>query len=161
MTAEIIERNKNINRDRNIFIKTFDGFDVYVDGGMVLFSGGRSREMLAVMVSARGSSVSLDRMAGMLYGELEETAAKNNLRVVYHRLRRSLMEYGIEGILIKKRGSYAVDTELFVCDLYEFLKGNPDYVALYSGRCMPGYRWSGDMLPYLERLHRKYNGVLE
>lgn len=161
MTVETVEGNKETDKSRNIFIKTFDGFDVYVDGRMVLFPGSRPREMLAVMVNARGSSVALDRMAGMLYGGLEEAAAKDNLRVVYHRLRRSLAGYGIEEILIKKRGSYAVDTERFSCDLYEFLKGNPAYTCLYSGSYMPGYGWSRDMLPYLGQLHRKYSGVPE
>lgn len=144
----------------NIFIKTFDGFDVYVNGKMLYFPSSKAKEMLAIMVEKRGSSVSLSQMTYLLYENIEESIAKNNLRVVYHRLRVSLMEYGIEQILIKKRGSYAVDTELFACDFYEFIKGNPEYITLFSGSYMPEYTWAEDMLPYLRNLYRKYNGVL-
>ena len=145
----------------NIFIKTFDGFDVYVNGKMLYFPSSKAKEMLAIMVEKRGSSVSLSQMTYLLYENIEERIAKNNLRVVYYRLRMNLMEHGIEQILIKKRGSYAVDTELFVCDFYEFIKGNPDYITLFSGSYMPEYAWAEDMLPYLRNLYRKYNGGLK
>lgn len=144
----------------NIFIKTFDGFDVYVNGKIIYFPSSKAKEMLAVMVEKRGSSVSLSQMTYLLYENIDESIAKNNLRVIYYRLRTSLAEYGIERILIKKRGSYAVDTELFVCDFYEFIKGNPEYVTLFSGGYMSEYSWAEDMLPYLRNLYRKYNGVL-
>ena len=117
--------------------------------------------MLAVLVEKRGSSVSLSQMTYLLYESIEEKTAKNNLRVIYYRLRRNLEEYGIEHILIKKRGSYAVDTELFLCDFYEFIEGNPDYITLFSGSYMPEYSWAEDTLPYLKNLYRKYNGVLK
>ena len=143
-----------------IFIKTFDGFDVYVDGKMVYFPSSKAKEMLAIMVEKRGSSVSLSQMTYLLYENVKESTAKNNLRVVFYRLRMSLMEYGIEQILIKKRGSYAVDTGQFVCDFYEFIKGNPEFISLFSGSYMPEYFWAEDMLPYLKNLYRKYNGVM-
>ena len=98
-------------------------------------------------------------MTYLLHENIEERTAKNNLRVVYYRLRMNLMEHGIEQILIKKRGSYAVDTELFICDFYEFIKGNSDYITLF-GSYMPEYAWAEDMLPYLRNLYRKYNGGL-
>lgn len=144
-----------------VFVKTFDGFDVYVNGRMVYFPSSKAKEMLAVMVEKRGSSVSLSQMTYLLYENIEEKTAKNNLRVVYYRLKKSLEEYGIEQILIKKRGSYAIDTELFQCDFYEFIKGNSEYITLFSGSYMPEYSWAEDMLPYLRNLYRKYNGVLK
>ena len=71
----------------NIFIKTFDGFDVYVNGKMLYFPSSKAKEMLAIMVEKRGSSVSLSQMTYLLYENIEERTAKNNLRVVYYRLR--------------------------------------------------------------------------
>lgn len=46
-------------------------------------------------------------------------------RVVYHRLHRTLVEYEIADIVIKRRGSYAVDTDRFICDFYEFIREQP------------------------------------
>ena len=151
----------SVVKNERIFVKTFDGFDVYVNGKLIYFPSSKAKEMLAVLVEKRGSSVSLSQMTYLLYENVEEKTAKNNLRVIYHRLRRSLEEYGIEKILIKKRGSYAVDTQLFVCDFYEFIEGNPDYGTLFSGSYMPEYSWAEDTLPYLKNLYRKYNGVLK
>ena len=37
----------------NIFIKTFDGFDVYVNGKMLYFPSSKAKEMLAIMVEKR------------------------------------------------------------------------------------------------------------
>ena len=50
----------------NIFIKTFDGFDVYVNGKMLYFPSSKAKEMLAIMVEKRGSSVSLSQMTYLL-----------------------------------------------------------------------------------------------
>ena len=150
----------SVVKNERIFVKTFDGFDVYVNGKLIYFPSSKAKEMLAVLVEKRGSSVSLSQMTYLLYENIEERTAKNNLRVVYYRLRMNIMEHGIEQILIKKRGSYAVDTELFICDFYEFIKGNSDYITLFSGSYMPEYAWAEDMLPYLRNLYRKYNGGL-
>lgn len=102
--------------ERRVYVKTFDGFDVYVDGRIVYFPSGKAKEMLAVLVEKKGSSVSLAQMAYLLYENSEETRARNTLRVVYHRLHRTLVEYEIADIVIKRRGSYAVDTDRFICD---------------------------------------------
>ena len=46
-------------QNANIFYKTFDGFDVCVNGKYVVFSHSKAKEMLAIMVEKRGSCVSL------------------------------------------------------------------------------------------------------
>lgn len=60
---------------QNIFIKTFGGFDVFVDGKQVHFSSEKAKEMLAVLVDKRGSSVSLSQMAWLLYEQSPEQTA--------------------------------------------------------------------------------------
>lgn len=145
-------------RERRIYIKTFDGFDVYVDGKIVYFPSGKAKEMLAVMVEKKGSSVSLAQMSYLLYENSEEARARNTLRVVYHRLRKTLEEYEIEDVVIKRRGSYAVDTDRFECDFYEFMKGRSSYSNAYSGVYMPEYPWARNMLPYLDNLYRRNSG---
>ena len=95
----------SVVKNAKIFVKTFDGFDVYVNGRLIYFPSSKAKEMLAVLVEKRGSSVSLSQMTYLLYESIEEKTAKNNLRVIYYRLRRNLEEYGIEHILIKKTGA--------------------------------------------------------
>lgn len=144
--------------ERRVYVKTFDGFDVYVDGRIVYFPSGKAKEMLAVLVEKKGSSVSLAQMTYLLYENSEETRARNTLRVVYHRLHRTLVEYEIADIVIKRRGSYAVDTDRFICDFYEFIREQPAFLNAYSGTYMPEYPWARNMIPYLDNLYRRYSG---
>ncbi len=141
---------------QKVFIKTFGGFDVFVDGKQVHFSSEKAKEMLAFLVDKRGSSVSLSQMAWLLYEQSPEQTAKNNLRVIYYRLKKILEDHGISSILIKKRGSYAVDASSFTCDVYEFVEGNPVYVHLFLGNYMTGYDWGQEVVPYLNNLYCQY-----
>lgn len=143
-------------KDPKIFIKTFGGFDVFVNGSQIHFSSEKAKEMLAILVDKRGSSVSLSQMAWLLYENSSEQAAKNNLRVIYYRLKKILEDSGISSILIKRRGSYAVDASSFICDVYEFIEGNPAYVHLFLGNYMPGYEWGKEVVPYLNNLYCQY-----
>ncbi|MDO5416760.1 MAG: hypothetical protein Q4F29_06135 [Lachnospiraceae bacterium] len=143
-----------------IFIKTFGGFDVFVNGRLIYFSSSKAKEMLAVMVEKGGSSVSLSQMTYLLYEDIPEETAKNSLRVIYHRLKNTLEENGAGQILIKERGSYAVDREQFTCDLYGFINGNPDDICTFSGSFMPDYIWAEGTLPYLKKLYQKYTGEM-
>ena len=134
--------------ERRVYVKTFDGFDVYVDGRIVYFPSGKAKEMLAVLVEKKGSSVSLAQMAYLLYENSEETRARNTLRVVYHRLHRTLAEYEIADIVIKRRGSYAVDTDRFICDFYEFIREQPAFLNAYSGTIFPKPHRLGNCSPF-------------
>lgn len=111
-----------MSADSRIFIQTFSGFDLFVDNQVVYFSSKKSKELLALLVSKRGGSVPLSEIAYILYSDTPERTAKNNIRVIGYRLRQILREHGCEGLLIHRPGVYSVNTELFTCDYYEFMK---------------------------------------
>ena len=52
------------------------GFDVYVNGRLIYFPSSKAKEMLAVLVEKRGSSVSLSQMTYLLYESIEEKPQK-------------------------------------------------------------------------------------
>ena len=66
----------SVVKNAKIFVKTFDGFDVYVNGRLIYFPSSKAKEMLAVLVEKRGSSVSLSQMTYLLYESIEEKTAK-------------------------------------------------------------------------------------
>lgn len=149
---------KKLTKD-DIYIKTFGGFDVYVNGEMVHFTSGKAKEMLAFIVEKRGSSVSMAQLAYILYENTEEKKAKSNVRVIYYRLHQILVKYGLEDIIIRERGRLAVNIDCFSCDLYELIKGNPEYVDGFGGNYMPEYSWGDRMMPYLNTLFLKHSSV--
>lgn len=140
-----------------VYIQTFYGFDVFVNGRVIYFPSKKSKELLAILVNQRGGSVSLAQVVHILYGNIKESTAKKNIRVVYHRLRRTLEEYGCEEMLIHKRGIFSVHTEWFECDLYEFVKGNETYMTAYTGTYMAEYPWASATIPYLDKIYARMN----
>ena len=136
-----------MSADSRIFIQTFSGFDLFVDNQVVYFSSKKSKELLALLVSKRGGSVPLSEIAYILYSDTPERTAKNNIRVIGYRLRQILREHGCEGLLIHRPGVYSVNTELFTCDYYEFMKENRMYITAYTGKYMPDYLWASEAVP--------------
>ena len=146
-----------MSADSHIFIQTFSGFYLFVDNQVVYFSSKKSKELLALLVSKRGGSVPLSEIAYILYSNTPERTAKNNIRVIGYRLRQILREYGCEGLLVHRPGVYSVNTELFICDYYEFMKENRTYITAYTGKYMPEYLWASEAVPYLNAIYNSYN----
>ena len=146
-----------MSADSHIFIQTFSGFDLFVDNQVVYFSSKKSKELLALLVSKRGGSVPLSEIAYILYSNTPERTAKNNIRVIGYRLCQILREYGCEGLLVHRPGVYSVNTELFICDYYEFMKENRTYITAYTGKYMPEYLWASEAVPYLNAIYNSYN----
>ena len=146
-----------MSADSRIFIQTFSGFDLFVDNQVVYFSSKKSKELLALLVSKRGGSVPLSEIEYILYSDTPERTAKNNIRVIGYRLRQILREHGCEGLLIHRPGVYSVNTELFTCDYYEFMKENRMYITAYTGKYMPEYLWASEAVQYLNVVYESYN----
>ena len=109
-----------------VYIQTFYGFDVFVNGRVIYFPSKNPRNLGYPYQSKRRKRV-LAQVVHILYENLKESTAKRNIRVVYHRPRKTLEEHGCEEMLIHKRGIFSIHTEWFECDLYEFVKGNETY----------------------------------
>ena len=106
----------DINMDK-VYVKTFGGFDLYYRGELIYFSSSKAKELLAVLVDWRGKAVTLSHLASILSeGERDEAAAKQAVHLAWHRLKQTLKKYGIEKIVIKGRGTYAINKEQIVCD---------------------------------------------
>ena len=141
-----------MSADSHIFIQTFCGFDVFIANQAVYFSSKKSKELLALLVSKRGCSVPLSEIAYTLYSDTPERTAKNNIRVIGYRLRQILREYGCEELLIHRPGVYSVNTGLFTCDYYEFMKENRMYITANTGKYMPEYLWASEAVQYLNEV---------
>ena len=139
-----------------IFIQTFCGFDVFINNQMIYFPRKKAKELLAILVDKRGGSVTISQLAYMLYEEVPEITAKKNIRVLAHRLRKTLKEHECEELLVHRRGIYSVNTQSFTCDLYELLSGNKTYMAAYTGNYMSEYVWAAQTVPYLNVVYGNY-----
>lgn len=128
---------------KRIEIKTFGGFDVYVDGQLIRFGRAKSKELLAYLVDRRGSSVTTAEAYAALFEDAEDTlSGKSYFRTIVHEMINTLKKANADGILLKGRNSYAVIPEKFDCDYYRFLQGDPAAIQAFQNDYLLSYSWA-------------------
>lgn len=127
----------------HIAVRTFGNFDILVDGRPLSFRRARAKELLAYLVDRQGAGVSRQEAFAALWGDaLYDHSMQKQLDVMIRSLRDTLRENGVAEIFELKNRSMRVIPERFECDLYRFLKGDPEAVNAYRGEYMAGYSWA-------------------
>ena len=130
---------------RDVFIKTFGLFDVFVDGQKVVFLHPQSKEVLAVLADKYGLSLSRAEIFSIIWGDqVYDRIMQQRLNAVIRSMRSTLAGYGIDSIFEMKKGYLRIRPEYAVCDYWQFLKGDPEAVRSFHGEYMLPYAW-GEM----------------
>ena len=142
-------------RDRlcaQVEMRTFGGFDCFVDGKPLVFRQAKCKELLAYLVDRRGSSVTRAEAFAILWEDrLYDRSMQKQLDVIIRSLRATLQENGIGPILEMKSGTMRIVPENLSCDLYRFLSGEEDSVREFNGEYLSGYTWAEVTEGYLVR----------
>lgn len=140
--AEKIKRMlASFNTERTqpkIYLRTFDAFDLFVDGVAVNFSSAKAKELLALLTDARGSYVTMDTAIGNLWADKNADLGKRLYRDAVCKLRLKLKELGIAELVSFDRGRAVINTKCATCDMWEFVEKG----GVFSGRYLPQYDWS-------------------
>ena len=127
----------------HIVVKTFGNFEIFVDGDTLVFHRSKAKELLAYLIDRNGRGVNRPGIYAALWEEgLYDYSKQKYLDVIIRSLRETLREAGIEEILEIKGGFLRVRPELLNCDLYRFLKNDPEAVNAYRGEYMEEYPWA-------------------
>lgn len=129
---------KNRQARPEIFIKTFDRFDLFVNGVAVDFSSSKAKELLALLVDARGSYVGLDAAIETLWPNKNVDLSKRLYRDAVSRLRLTLKAAGAEDLVSFERARAVINVKAATCDMWNCLESG----RKYSGRYLPQYGWS-------------------
>lgn len=121
-----------------LFLRTFDAFDLFVDGVAVNFSSTKAKELLALLTDANGSFVTMDTAIGNLWADKNSEYGKRLYRDAVCRLRLALKEVGAEHLVTFERARAVINTAAAECDMWTFIKEGGNF----SGRYMPQYDWS-------------------
>lgn len=126
---------------------TFGSFDILVNGNPVMFKRSRSKEILAYLIDRQGSGVTKKEIASVLF-EDEEYSRKvqDYVNKMLRDMSLSLKEAGASNILRKQRNYYAVNTDAFKCDLYDYENGIPEAMNNFRGEYMSQYSWAEETL---------------
>ena len=128
---------------RRIEVRTFGGFDVYVDGRPVRFGRAKSKELLAYLVDHRGRSVTTGEAYAALFEDAADTlSGKSYFRTIVYEMLNALKKVDADGMIEKGRNSYAVIPEQFDCDYYRFVEGDQQAVNAYQNDYLPSYSWA-------------------
>lgn len=121
-----------------IYLRTFDAFDLFVNGVAVNFSSSKAKELLALLTDARGSYVTMDTAVGNLWVDKNAELGKRLYRDAVCKLRLKLKELDIEELVTFERGRAVINTKYATCDMWDFVENG----GVFSGRYLPQYGWS-------------------
>ena len=142
-------------KETGIYVNTFGRFELIVNGKEVSFGREKSKELLAYLIDKSGKSITRKELAeALLEREDYSRTTQNYLSKIIKELVTVLEQVGAEKMLKRGLNSYSVDTEAFVCDLYDYEKENatPDELNRFQGEYMKQYSWAEVTLA---RLHWK------
>ncbi|MGB4984798.1 MAG: response regulator [Erysipelotrichaceae bacterium] len=128
---------------KNIKIKTFGGFDMFVDGQIVTFKRSKSKELLAYLVDRRGLSVTVREACDILFEDGKyDVVRMSYFQTIVSELYSTLKKNNAQKLLIKKYNCLAIDPSTFECDSYSFLDGDPVAINNYRDDYLICYSWS-------------------
>lgn len=124
-------------------VQCFGNFEVFHDDHPLAFGRGRSKELMAYLVDRRGAQVSAGEITAVLWEDMSLGPSKGaQLRTLIHDLRCSLDAVGAADVLVRRRGSAAVDCSLIDCDYFRLCAGDPLAAASFTGEYMSQYSWA-------------------
>ena len=150
MLYNLEEQEKKIieaQPERQVYIRTFGYFDVFVGGTPIAFRNKKSKELFALLVDRRGGYVSSEEAISYLWeDEPANSVTLARYRKVALRLKNILEEYGIADIVEAVDGKRRIVPEKLGCDLYDYLSGTPEHAQLFKGSYLTNYSWGENTL---------------
>jgi Response regulator containing CheY-like receiver and SARP domains len=85
-------------KNREIFIQTFDAFNVYIDGKPLNFRCAKGKELLAILTDFKGGYLEMGHAISLLWPDYPLDNAKRLYRDAVYRLRKDLKERDLDVI---------------------------------------------------------------
>ncbi len=128
--------------NKNVRIRTFGYFDVFVNGKPIHFSSSKAKELLAYLVDRNGGIVTSRDGFSTIW---EDKPYDHNIAGMYRRalsvLKKTLKDAGADEILFATPKGYAINKSCVDCDYFKFLDGNKDVIANWNGEYLTNYSW--------------------
>lgn len=136
---------------QKVYMKTFGGFDMLVNGNPVAFKNAKAKELLALLIDQKGGSLTSHQIFNYLWeGRNYDAVTSTYVRRALRALHEQLGELGIEEIFIDNRNAKSVDVSKIQCDYYEIMEGDTTHLFEYNGYYMSQYSWAEDTIGIIE-----------
>ena len=135
-------RQRHQNAARTVRIRTFDAFDIFVDGEPIDFRSKKSKELLAFAVNKNGAYATMGEAVEALWPDKDSEIGKISYRDSVWKLKRTLNENGLDNLIEFQRGRFRINKEAATCDLLEVYDGTSELTSIVS--YLPTYEWAID-----------------
>lgn len=137
-------------------VQAFGNFEVFIGEERMKFRYSKTKELLAYLIDRKGAAISVGELCAVLWEDKEDSAGlKSQLRNSISDLNHCLAEAGVQDVLLRYRGSLAINVEALDCDYYRFLQMEANAVNTYFGEYMSQYSWTEMTLGGLEQMRWK------
>lgn len=135
---------------RDIFIRTFGYFEVFINGEAISFKHNKSKELLALLTAHRGGFVSAEEIIATLWeNEPVNKKTLSRSRKVFLRLKEILKENGMEDIIVSEKRRKRLDVSKVKCDFMDCFDNNTGSDNYFNGTFMAQYSWAEEFSPCL------------
>lgn len=126
-----------------VIIETMPTLSVTVDGAPLSISGGKPREMLALLIDRgeRGFSVG-DAIACLWPERTLDSGTQSLCRMTWKRLVQAFEGVGAGNLLYTTDNRRHLKTDAVSCDLYRMLSGDKQATRKYNGEYLSEYDWA-------------------
>ena len=132
---------EEVNVSGGLVCKAFGYFEIFDSGKPIKFKYDKSKELMALLINARGSLLSNGEVMAYLW---EDDTHESYLRGIKKDIADTLKQLGYSDAIIQQRGKIGVDASKIKCDYYDYLDGVAQAINCYMGEYMAQYSWAED-----------------
>lgn len=141
-----LEKLLPAKEEKRVFIRTFGRFAVLIDGKPIALVG-KTKEILALIVSRRGREISNEELYTTIWEDREYDNV--HMKVYYNamkRLKDVLAKAGISELLISGSRGQTLNLDICDCDLISWINGDKNGKNEFQGEFMSEYSWGEPIL---------------
>ncbi len=144
--ARIREELNNIfpaqREPERLQVRCFGAFEVFAQGKPLVFARSRTKELLAYLVDLNGGTCTGPQIVNALWEDNTGKSRQSYLRVLTADLRSTLDSVGLEDVLVREHGQWAIRPDLIECDYFRMLRGDDRAIRAFRGEYMSQYSWA-------------------
>ena len=128
---------------KRVFAQTFGNFEFFVDGKPIEFKYKKTKEIVAILIANKGAQTTNGELIANLWEDEGDPEKKMSyLKNLRQDLQNTFTRLGLEGIILKQRGSLSIAKDRIECDLYDWFEKKDASKYKYMGDFMKQFSWS-------------------
>lgn len=142
-----------VSGKKRIYVQAFGPFEIFGDGVPLKFTYSKSKELLAVLIDAKGVTCSMGMVEELLW-ENEDKCHDHRayIRNLIADIRRVLQRYDAKGIILRSHNNIGIDVSKIDCDYMDYLAGKSAAREAFKGEYMSQFSWAEKTLGNLLHL---------